>query len=101
MSSKTRLLALALCAFVVFVLCAGSACIAHETAHHHDCTGEDCPICQFIARIEQVRRALGSVLPALLGAWLVVITCRETRERTPADAPVFSTLVGRKIRLND
>ena len=67
----------------------------------HDCVGEDCPICQFIARIEQVRRALGSVLPALLGAWLVVITCRETRERTPADAPVFSTLVGRKIRLND
>ena len=52
--------ALLLCIFV------SSAYIVHEAVCHHDCAGENCPICQFIAQIEQLRRGFGMALLALL-----------------------------------
>ena len=65
MNRRRHMIAVIFCVVMLLSIFASSVYIVHELAHHHDCTGEDCPICQFIARIEQVRRALGSVLPAL------------------------------------
>ena len=50
MSKQKRLLALLLCVGMFLVLFASSAYIAHEAKH--DCAGEDCEICETIARME-------------------------------------------------
>lgn len=88
---------------VVLLLCvlASSALLAREAAHPHACAGNDCPICQFIERAEQLRRALGTALVALLLASFALSVARNWRDLAEAAAPVLNTLVDRKIRLND
>ena len=90
--------------FVVMLLSifVSSAYIVHEMAHEHECTGEGCPICQFIAQIEQLRQGFGMALLTLLLICFALAVGREWRARAMADnVPVLCTLVGRKIRLND
>lgn len=101
MYQRRRGIALALC--VVLALCAfvSSAFIVHEAAHPHACTGEDCPICQFIVQIEQLRRSFGLLLVALLATGLALSAGRGRRVRATACAPVPCTPVGRRVRLND
>jgi len=73
-----------------------------ETAHHHECVGENCPICQFIAQIERLRRGFGIALLALLLICLALTVGHEWRARAMTEnVPALCTLVGRKIRLND
>ena len=101
MKQRRNMIAVALCIAVVLAMFVSSAYIAHEMSNPHRCTGEDCPICQFIAQLEQTRRGFGLVLLALL-----LLACFLTARRFPTHLevdrlPVFSTLVIRKIQLND
>ena len=96
-----RALAVALCVVTVLALFVSSAYLVHEAAHPHCCVGKSCPVCQFIAQIEEVFRGFGLALAALL---MLVLAALARRERTaPAVAlPVdLVTLVGQKVRLND
>lgn len=101
MSQTRRWLAAVICVVVVLSMFVSSAYIVHEAAHHHECTGEDCPICRFIAQVEQVRRGFGMALLALLLIRFALALRRETRALATAGVPALCTLVGRKVRLNN
>lgn len=101
MKQRRNVIAAALCIVVVLAMFVSSAYIVHEMSNPHNCTGEDCPICQFIAQLEQTRRGFGLVLLALL-----LLACFLTVFHFPTHPegdrlPIFSTLVIRKIQLND
>lgn len=99
MSDQKRLLALMLCISLVFVLFTSSAYIAHEA--DHDCTGEECEICENIAQMEVLLRSftlLGVVLLALFALLTVHRVCFAAGELRAYAAP---TLVGWKVRLNN
>ncbi len=102
MNRRRHTIAAIICTVMLLSIFVSSAYIVHEAAHHHVCTGEDCPICQFIAKIEQLRRDLGMALLALLLICFALAVGHEWHTRAMAeDVPALCTLVGRKIRLND
>ena len=101
MTHRRHAIVMMLCAVMLLFLFVSSAYIAHEAAHPHDCTGEHCPVCQFIAQLEQLRRSFGAALVALAALCLAPIARRSMRALTPADVPAFATPVGLKIRLNN
>ena len=101
MKNRRHGIAMAMCVVMLLSMIVSSAYIAHEATHHHACTGEDCPICQFIAQVEQVRRGFGMALLALLLICFALALRREARVAASADVPALCTLVGRKVRLND
>ena len=102
MNKRRHVIAAIICAVMLLSIFVSSAYIVHEAAHHHDCIGEDCPICRFIAQIEQLRRGFGMALLALLLLCFALAVGREWRTRAmAAHVPALCTLVGRKIRLND
>ena len=102
MNRRRHMIVAILCAAMLLSIFVSSAYIVHEAAHRHDCTGEDCPICQFIAQLEQLRRGFAMALLALLLICLALGAGHEWRARAMAeDVPALCTLVGRKIRLND
>ena len=101
MQKRRHMIALIICAAMLLSIFVSSAYVVHEAAHHHDCTGRDCPVCQFIARIEQLRRNMGAALMALPLIWLALAACLEGFARASGNVPALCTLVGRKIRPND
>lgn len=101
MDRRRGWIAAIVCAVMLLSLFVSSAYIAHEATHHHDCTGEDCPVCRFIAQVEQVRRGFGTALSALLLICLALSLRREMRAPATAEVPALCTPVGRKVRLND
>ena len=102
MDRRRHVIAAIICAALLMTIFVSSAYIVHEAAHHHDCTGENCPICQFIAQIEQTRRGFGMALLALLLLCFMLAVDHGWRTGAlAAQVPVLCTLVGRKIRLND
>ncbi len=62
MTNKKRFAAIALAALVLFVLMTSLFVIAHEA--DHDCTGENCPVCAFIAVCRNTLKTLGDALIA-------------------------------------
>ena len=102
MSRRRHVIAMALCIAMMLSIFVSSVYIVHEMAHHHDCSGEECPICQFIAQIEQLRRGFAMALLALLRICFALAVDHKWRTRALAeDVPALCTLVGRKIRLNN
>lgn len=102
MNKRRDVIAAIICVVMLLSIFVSSAYIVHETAHHHDCTGENCPICQFIAQIEQLRRGFGMALLAmLLICFALAVGHERRRQAMTADVPTLCTLVGRKIRLNN
>ena len=101
MSKRRRLMALLLCIAMMLSMFVSSAYIAREAAHHHECSGENCPVCLLIAQVEQVRRGFGMILLALLLICFALAVRRDRCAFTSANLPASGTLVGRKIRLNN
>lgn len=93
--------AMVLCIVMMLSMFVSSAYIVHEAAHHHECSGENCTICQFIAQIEQVRRGFGMILLALLLICFALAVRRNWCAFISANLPASRTLVSRKIRLNN
>ena len=100
-SKRRHVIAMALCIAMMLSMFVSSAYIAHEAVHHHECSGENCPVCQFIAQVEQVRRGFGLILLALLLICFALGVRRDWCALPSANLPASFTLVGRKIRLND
>ena len=59
MMKRRRAFAVAMAVAMLVFMILSSAYIAREAGHGHDCVGEGCPICQFIAGIERLRGSLG------------------------------------------
>lgn len=84
---------------LVLMLIASSALIIHEA--DHECTGENCPVCQAVAVSINVLRALGMALLFLL-TFIALQQSNHIRSFCQQHDRLFShTLVSWKIRLND
>ncbi len=99
MSHQKRIGAGLLCVIFVLAMLVSSAFIIHEAGH--DCTGEDCPICQAIAINDQLLRLIGAAIlvPASLPG---ILRIKYSRADIPGfSLPASGTLVSWKIRLNN
>ncbi|MBE5808537.1 MAG: hypothetical protein E7317_09395 [Clostridiales bacterium] len=99
MSIGKRRIALLLLVGMLLILFASSALIIREA--HHDCPGEDCPVCAFLAQAIRVQRSFSVALALVL---LLFATLRVRPLRAHAACfgmPSQPTLIDRKIRLND
>ena len=101
MKRDRRLVAAIVCVVAVLSLFAASAFLICEAAHPHACTGEGCPVCQFIAQIGQLRRGFALALATLAFLCLALAMRRAGRILSAAGTPALCTPVGRKTRLND
>ena len=99
MSNRKRVLALVFCVGMLFVLFASSAYIAHEA--EHDCTGENCEICENIAQMEALLQSFALLGVALLLLFTLLSFHRAFRAWAALRAYSVPTLVGWKVRLND
>ena len=82
---------------VLFVVLISSFFVAEET--HHDCTGEDCPICYEISVCQETVRKL-TVAGVVFAAILLLSVCivLPVAQSRPA---VCHTLVSLKVKLSD
>lgn len=71
--------------------------IASETGHH--CSGADCPVCADIQQCENVLQGAGRAVTAVSATVFIVLV--KILICIPADAPVRSTPVSRKVRMNN
>ena len=101
MTGSQRRLAMALCVVLALSAFLSSACLAHEAAHPHDCPGEGCPVCHFMAQLETLCRGLGLILAALCVAGAAPVSLRGRHIRAGSALPALATPVARKTRLND
>lgn len=99
MMNRKKLCALFLCIGFVLVLFVSSAFILHEAGH--DCTGEDCPVCQLIAVNLSLLRLSGLAVLLLLVIAALLKLFHSHAEATQICFPFSETLVSWKVRLND
>ena len=99
MMNRKRILALALCLGITFVLAASSVFVIHEA--DHDCAGEECEICARIAATVHLLRSfamIGGIRLVLFAAPLAARKCGQASGRSDC---LSLTLVGCKVRLNN
>ena len=72
--------------------------IAHE--YEHDCTGEDCPICQYIAECEAFVNQISTGIVFLFTAIAIVSLAIKLIEEL-SEVFSYDTLVSQKVRLNN
>lgn len=98
-SSKAKRFTGSIIAVMVLLIVLLSAfCLGHEAGH--DCSGEDCPICDIMRQCENALRGLSEgiaapavvMLPAVLALFVAVLFVSFISSET---------LVSRKIRLNN
>ncbi len=96
MKQGGRLFSCLLVLLVIFVLFASLYFVLHEA--HHDCEGEDCPVCRLIAICRNTLRTFAVALLllfALLGFHRIASTARSARD----NAKSALTPVSLKVRL--
>ncbi len=99
MKCPRRIAAVLLAVVFALVMLVSSAFIIHEAGH--DCTGEDCPICQMIAANSQLLRLVGAVVLVLVYLLGIPGTKHIWHDARGFSVPVSGTLVSWKIRLNN
>ena len=87
-----------LCLLLWFAVCFCTVLPAWEA--NHDCTGEDCPVCECIAVCEQLARKLSAALTACAAAVIAVAAAGET-VRMAGSLFSTSTLITLKVRLDN
>ena len=99
MRHQKRIGAGLLCVILILALLVSSAFIVHETGHN--CTGEDCLICQAMALNGQLLRLIGVAI-LLLVSLPGILCVKHTWADTPGfSVPASGTLVSWKIRLDN
>ena len=93
-----RILAGFTCAAFVIVAFFSLLFIAKEA--HHDCTGEDCPVCACIHRAEQTLKQIGTGSSETAGAFAPQFPLVVAFLCLPLFAPVVS-LISQKVRMNN
>ena len=97
MKTKRALAAAIAVLLVCFIL---FACFFVLAESDHDCSGEDCPICQVIAVVEEIIKKIASLISvaAIIAAILTVAagSCCATEQIVRMPTPVL-----RKDKLSD
>ena len=95
MRKHLHVIAMVMCAAILLSMFVSSAYLAHEAVYHHNCSGEDCPVCEFIAQIVELRRSLGMMLLALLPGTAAAAMLMEC---APISVQVRTSLATAKLR---
>ena len=91
-------ISLILCGLLLFGMLFSSLFVSTE--FHHDCSGEDCPICQMIAICESFIDQVGGGL-IVLAAVFFTLLCLYNAVSITVSAFNPLTLVSQKVRLNN
>ena len=96
---KNRICSIAVSFLLLLTLFFSLLFIAEEMGHH-DCTGEDCPVCAVIELcINNVEKCGTAIIAAAIAA--VVMITFSNDENKYKEEIVFSSLTGNKVRLNN
>ncbi len=68
--------------------------------HHHDCHGEDCPICETVKLCEGLVKVFGTGLAGVITVFAAVLSVKLT-VRPDARKIAYARPVSEKVRLND
>jgi hypothetical protein len=69
---------------------------------HHDCTGDDCPVCMLVHHFSDILRKLGIVLMMLAAALFTVLTALNgVLMRRSFEGAGMNTPVSLKVQLNN
>ena len=99
MTNRKRITAMLLCIGLVLALTVSSAFIAHEAGH--DCSGDDCPICQMVAVNANLLRTIGLAALILSALFAQPRERFAHREHQRLCLPASGTPVSWKTRLNN
>lgn len=82
-----------------FVLIMAFSAYISGYEHFHECTGDDCPICDLVSICENTVRAIGTAVVMIA----VFSFIAKTTNIIQSDEPVFTvkSLISDKVRLND
>ena len=98
MANKKRILSAALAVLVLFVVLYSVFFIAAES--HHDCIGENCPICYQISVCENTLRNISLAVCAMVFAIALIYTLCGSVSACAGILPSY-TLVSLKVKLTD
>ncbi|MCR5558154.1 MAG: hypothetical protein K6F75_11430 [Butyrivibrio sp.] len=87
-----------LCGVLLFGMLFSTFFVSKE--FHHDCTGEDCPICEMVAICENFSHQLASGL-IFLAAVIIGLFCLYVAACTVISSKSSFSLVAYKVRLNN
>ena len=82
---------------IVFVMLASMLFISGHA--HHDCTGEDCPICEVLMMCETNLKMTGVVALVCICHFFSVRIIKS--EFLVSRTYVFDSLISQKVRMND
>ncbi len=99
MFRQKRVGAVLVCAVLLLAVFFSSVLMAHEA--EHDCTGEDCPVCQAIAMSGSFLRLVAAAILSFVFLLGLLNAKRPGFASRIFDILVLGTLVSWKIRLND
>lgn len=85
-------------AAVVFVMLFSVLFISRHV--HHECTGEDCPVC---AEMMQCSDNVKNISMTVVVATTVFLSCQSVRKKIQRVMAVYSTgsLISQKVRMNN
>ena len=94
-----RIYSLVVCGLLLLTFFFSMLFISEEMGHH-DCTGEDCPVCAVIdICINNVGKCGTAIIAAAVAA-VIMITFSNADNKYKEEI-VFSSLTGKKVRLNN
>ncbi len=97
-SIKERAAAGIICVMMLVMIILAAFFVAFET--EHECTGEDCPVCDIIRLCENTLHQAADVSVPLSFAGIVIVLFLMRELSAGSDLPKV-TLVSQKIRMDD
>ena len=99
MNKQKRLLTLALVIGFVLALFVSSAYIAREA--YHECTGEECDICEHIGACRALLRSFVLLVFMLAAGLALLLDSQRKHAANGIRLPAQASLVSWKVRLNN
>jgi len=101
---RTRIIALIIFICLIFISYSAEAYILANA--HHDCAGNDCPVCEHIQKaialdvlIDKIINV--AVIPLIMTAWLFLATIVCDKSNIYLLVPTSVTLIEAKVRMNN
>ncbi len=99
MKKRKHLIAALLCVLYVLSMLVSSAFILYEAGH--DCTSEQCPVCQAVLLSSQLLCITGAVIITFVYLLGIMVAQRTRQYDHAVVIPCSGTLVDWNIRLNN
>ena len=93
-----RIIALLAAFAVLFVMLFSKAYISHHI--HHECTGDECPICIVMAQCANNLKNIGTIA-IFIAISLFLCSINQESRRCVNTAGFFDSLISQKVRMNN